>query len=313
MKTRTTAIGSVLGILLAVSPLAPGQQRDDIFLMPGPTMILPADGKLRLGVVVLKPDGSIQDIAYSAYPGWKWSVNGSDPSVLAPAEGILQTGIPFTTADYIAPHAVPKTNPVTVAISYQPIPTEKTRITLVCNITIVDRSNFFQLGGKDAPQGRFELNERYSAAGTISMLERAMIAGPETMVTVGAMEPGGAGGGVKTHSSGTMNLTIAGAAPGDYKWTLPGSSATTVMLMIAGGSGEDLYSTGDCLPHGVADCRSKSTEGATRIISYDKSTGQVTGEFQGTVVKLVNGQPSSYSSVFGSFRVSLQQLGITPR
>jgi len=35
MKARTIAIGSVLGILLCVSPLALSQQRDDVFLMPG--------------------------------------------------------------------------------------------------------------------------------------------------------------------------------------------------------------------------------------------------------------------------------------
>jgi len=83
------------------------------------------------------------------------------------------------------------------------------------------------------------LNERDSAAGMTAMLARAVMAGSKTVVTVGAMEPGGAGGGERAHSNGTMILTIPGAAPGDYKWSLPDNSATSVMLTIASGSGAE--------------------------------------------------------------------------
>ncbi len=304
MKTLTEIC--VLAVLFVASSMACAQQQDDFYLAPGYRITLAVDNSVDLSLIVLDVDGLPHQTSIDA---GDWMVNGKDTSQLDPWEGKFRTGMPTTTATYTAPHTVPKTNPVAVAFSFQPSSGSKSKETVVCNITIVDRSSNFQISGRGGSENNFKLDDRFSAPAVRNMLAHAAMAGPELMVNVGAMQPGGAGGGVKSHSNGTMVLTIAGTSPGRFPWTLPGNSATTVMLTIAGSSSE-MYSTGDCLPHGSNNCKPTPTQGYTQITSYDPKTGEVGGRFQGTVVKLDNnGRPSSYASASGSFQVSLQSLG----
>ncbi len=296
----------VLAGLLGVTSIAGAQQQDDFFLAPGYKVTLAVDGSVNLSLIVLDVGGGVHQTSIDA---GDWAINGKDSSQLDPAEGKFRTGMPVTTATYTAPHTVPKVNPVAVAFSFQPTAGSKTKETVVCNITIVDRSNNFQISGRGGAEDSFQLDDRFSTPAMRNMLAHAAMAGPELMVNVSAMQPGGAGGGVKSHSSGTMILTIAGSSPGQFPWTLPGSSATTVMLTVAGSSSE-MYSTGDCLPHGDNNCKPTPTSGYTQITSYDPKTGEIGGRFQGTVVKLDgNGRPSTYASASGSFQVTLQSLG----
>lgn len=304
MKTLTAVC--ILVVLLAIASMACAQQQDDFYLAPGYRITLAVDNSVDLSLIVLDVDGLPHQTSIDA---GDWMVNGKDTSQLDSSEGRFRQGMPPTAATYTAPHTVPKTNPVAVAFSFLPTSGSKTKETVVCNITIVDRSNNFQISGKGGAESYFELDDRFSAPAVRNMLAHAAMAGPELMVNVGALQPGGPGGGAKSHSNGTMVLTIAGTSPGRFPWTLPGSSATTVMLTIAGSSSE-MYSTGDCLPHGSNNCKPTPTQGYTQITSYDPKTGEVGGRFQGTVVKLdSNGRPSSYASASGSFQVSLQSLG----
>jgi len=304
---KTLAAICILAVLLAVSSMACAQQQDDFYLAPGYRMTLAVDSSVDLSLIVLGVDGLPRQTTADATG---WLVNGKDSSALDPSEGHFRTGMPPTTGTYTAPHTVPKTNPVAVALSFQPTAGSKTKETVVCNITIVERSNNFQVSRKGGSQDSFELDARYSTPAMRDMLARGTVAGPELMVNVGAMQPGGAGGGERSHSNGTMVLTIAGSSPGRFNWTLPGSSATTVMLTIAGGSSAEMYSTGDCLPHGSNNCTPTPTPGHTQITSYDPKTGEVGGQFQGTVVRLDSqGRPSTYASASGSFQVKLQSLG----
>ncbi len=297
----------MLAVLLGVTSFACAQQQDDYFLAPGYKVTLAVDNSVNLSLIVLDVGGGVHQTSTDAEG---WTINGKDSSQLDPSEGKFRTGMPPTTGTYTAPHTVPKVNPVAVALSFRPTPGSKTKETVVCNITIVDRSNNFQISGRGGSQDSFELDDRFSAPAVRNMLAHATVAGPELMVNVGAMQPGGAGGGAKSHSNGTMVLMIAGTAPGQFNWTLPGSSATTVMLTVAGSSGSEMYSTGDCLPHGSNNCKPTPTPGYTHITSYDPKTGEVGGRFQGTVVKLDrNGRPSTYASASGSFQVTLQSLG----
>jgi len=297
----------VLAVLLGVTSMACAQQQDDFYLAPGYRLTVAVDNSVDLSLIELDVDGLTHQALADAEG---WTINGKDSSELDPSEGKFRTGMPPTTGTYTAPHTVPKVNPVAVALSFHPTRGSKTKETVVCNITIVDRSNNFQVSGRAGSQDSFQLDDRFSAPAVRNMLARAAMAGPELMVNVSAMQPGGAGGGVKSNSNGTMVLTIAGTSPGQFNWTLPGSSATTVMLTIAGGSGAEMYSTGDCLPHGSNNCTPTPTHGYTRIKSYDPKTGEVGGLFQGTVVKLDrNGRPSTYATASGSFQVTLQSLG----
>ena len=304
MKTVTEIC--ILASLLIVSSMACAQQQDDFYLAPGYKLTLAVDNSADLSLIVLDVNGLPHQTSIDA---GDWMVNGKDTSQLDSSEGKFRTGMPPTTATYTAPHTVPKVNPVAVAFTFQPTSGSKSKETVVCNITIVDRTNNFQISGRGGSENYFELDDRFSAPAMRNMLTRAATAGPELMVNVGAMQPGGAGGGVKSRSNGTMVLTIAGTSPGHFNWTLPGSSATTVMLTIAGGSGSEMYSTGDCLPHGDNHCAPTPTHGYTQITSYDPKTGEIGGRFQGIVVKLdSNGRPSTYASASGSFQVSLQSL-----
>jgi hypothetical protein len=297
----------MLAVLLGVTSLACGQQQDDFFLAPGYKVTLAVDNSVNLSLITLDVGGGIHQTSTDAEC---WTINGKDSSQLDPSEGMFRTGMPTTTGTYTAPHTVPKVNPVAVALSFHPTPGSKTKETVVCNITIVDRSNNFQISGRGGSEDYFELDDRFSAPAMRNMLAHATTAGPELMVNVGAMQPGGAGGGAKSHSNGTMVLMIAGTSPAQFNWTLPGNSATTEMLTIAGSSGPEMYSTGDCLPHGSNNCKPTPTPGYTQITSYNPKTGEVGGRFQGTVVKLdSNGRPSTYASASGSFQVTLQALG----
>ncbi len=296
----------MLAVLFGVASIACGQQQDDFFLAPGYKVTLAVDNSVNLSLIVLDVGGGVHQTSIDA---GDWTINGKDTSQLDASEGHFRTGMPPTTGTYTAPHTVPKVNPVAVALSFLPSPGSKTKETVVCNITIVERSNYFQISGRNGSENYFELDDRFSAPQVRNMLAHATAAGAELMVNVGAMQPGGAGGGAKSHSDGMMVVAIAGTSPGQYNWSLPGGSATTVMLTIAGSSGQEMYSTGDCLPHGSNDCKPTPTQGFTQITSYDPKTGEVGGRFQGTVVKLDSGRPSSYASASGSFQVTLQSLG----
>lgn len=84
---------------------------------------------------------------------------GSDPS-----EGNLTIPLTLTSATYKAPHTVPKVNPVAVAIAVLPQGPIKNKITLICNVTVVDRTNAFSVTGPKTAFGVYYLDDRYSSA-----------------------------------------------------------------------------------------------------------------------------------------------------
>ena len=301
MKTLTGTCA--LAVLLVVTSMACAQQQDNFYMAPGYRLTVAVDNSVDLSLIELDLDGMPHPPSADAEG---WTINGKDSTSLDPSEGKFRVGMPTTTGTYTAPHTVPKVNPVAVALSFHPTHGSKTKETVVCNITIVERTNNFQVSGGGQAESYFELDDRFSAPGVRNMLAHAVKEGPELMVNVGAMRPGGD---VKISSNGTMVLAIAGTSPGKFNWTLPGNSATTVMLTIAGSSRPAMYSTGDCLPHGSNDCKPTPTPGYTQITSYDPTTGEVGGRFQGVVVRLdSNGRPATYAAASGSFQVTLQTL-----
>ena len=199
MKTFTGIC--MLAVLLGVSSIACGQQQDDYYMAPGYRLTVAVDNSIDLSLIELDVDGMTHQPLADAEG---WTINGKDSSELDPSEGKFRTGMPPTTGTYTAPHTVPKVNPVAVALSFHPTRGSKTKETVVCNITVVDRSNNFQISGRGGSEDSFQLDDRFSAPAVRNMLAHAAIAGPELMVNVSAMQPGGAGGGVKSHSNGTM-------------------------------------------------------------------------------------------------------------
>lgn len=282
---------------------------EDYALIPGAAFTLTVDQSVNLQLVTVG-DGGIHQI--DILDKIAWTVNGKPPGS-DPSEGNLTIPLTLTSATYKAPHTVPKVNPVAVAITVLPQGPIKTKITLICNVTVVDRTNAFSVTGPKVAFGAYYLDDRHSSPQVQSMLARAYMAGPELAINVSAMQPGGAGGGEQYHGMGMMSLFVNGSDVGDHKWALPttggasGPGATTVMLTITV-NGVDMYSTGDCLPHGDNNCKPVSTKGVTRITAFDKKTNEVSGSFEGQVVKLVNGKPSIYAQASGTFKTMLQSL-----
>jgi len=306
MRARVVLLAILLMGFGSVSLSA--DETDSYTLLPGPATTLEVDQPLTLGLARIDVDGSIHDIDLKEQVSW--SINGGAPDA-DPSEGKLTLSLTLSQAKYTAPHTVPKVNPVAVAISVLPQGQIKSKLTFICTITIVDRENVFSITGPRVPISIYQLDDRYSMPQVRAMLARATMQGPELGITVSAMQPGGAGGGEMYHANATMMLFINGSAPGEYPWKIPvsgSSNATTVMLTIAGGQGADMYSTGDCLPHGDNNCKAQSTKGVTRILSFDTKSNEVSGEFRGQVVKLVNGKPSSYVQTSGSFKATLQAI-----
>jgi len=277
---------------------------EDYALMPGAAFTLTVDQLVTVGDRGIHQIDILDKVA--------WTVNGKPPGS-DPSEGNLTIPLTVTSATYKAPHTVPKVNPVAVAISVLPQGPIKNKITLICNVTVVDRTNAFSVTGPKVAFGVYYLDDRYSSAQVQSMLARAYMAGPELAITVSAMQPGGAGGGEQYHGTGMMSLFVNSSDIGDHKWALPtsggtsGPGATTVMLTITV-NGVDMYSTGDCLPHGDNNCKPVSTKGLTRITAFDKKTNEISGSFEGQVVKLANGRPSTYAQASGTFKTTLQSL-----
>lgn len=300
MRKAALVVVAVVVVFSSISLLAADQE---YVLLPGAAVTVAVDQTINLGIVTIDANGNWHDI--DILQGVEWTMNGKvgdDPS-----EGKLAVQLGLIRGTYKAPHTVPKVNPVAIAVTILPQGPIKSKLTLICNVTVVDRPNMFNVTGPHQAFGMFQLDDRYSMPQVQAMLARAYMAGPELAITVSAMQPGGAAGGEMYHSNGTMSLFVNSTELGEHQWTLPGASATTVQLTIAGSSME-MYSTGDCLPHGDNNCKPQSTKGSTRITAFDQKTGEVSGTFQGQVVKLVNGKPSSYALAFGSFKTKLQAL-----
>ncbi len=294
----------VLAVVVVFSSEAFCASDQDYVLIPGASVSVPVDQIINLGVVTIDANGNWHDV--DILQGVQWTMNGKvgdDPS-----EGKLTVQLGLLRGTYKAPHTVPKVNPVAIAVTILPQGSIKSKLTLICNVTVVDRLNMFDITGPKQAFGLYQLDDRYSMPQVQAMLARAYMAGPELAISVSAMQPGGAGGGEMYHGTGTMSLFVNSAELGEHQWTLPGARATTVQLTITGSSGMEMYSTGDCLPHGDNNCKPVSTKGITRITAFDKKTNEVSGSFQGQVVKLLNGKPSSYAQAFGSFKTTLQAL-----
>lgn len=301
---RKTAVTVVAFFALFASFSLFAATDQEYVLLPGAAVTIPVDQTINLGIITIDANGGWHDV--DILQGLEWTMNGKvgeDPS-----EGKLAVQLGLLRATYKAPHTVPKVNPVAIAVTILPQGPIKSKLTLICKVTVVEQVNMFNVTGPHQAFGLYQLDDRFSAPQVQAMLARAYMAGPELAINVGAMQPGGAGGGEMYHGTGTMSLLVNGTSIGEHQWTLPGSSATTVQLTIAGGSGIEMYSTGDCLPHGDNNCKPVSTKGTTRITAFDNKTNEVSGSFQGQVVKLVNGKPSSYAQAFGSFKTKLQAL-----
>ncbi|HUH64445.1 MAG TPA: hypothetical protein VLZ50_15670 [Terracidiphilus sp.] len=296
-------VGGLLLTMAAVPLAVRAQAGEGVILSPANGATVPVDGHVTLRLMRMDAEGNLSDKTVPVDNSLVWTVNGKDLQQFNAdgQEGRLSPSLSLLTATYTAPHTVPKINPVAVSMTYHPAPPSPQTVTLVCNIKVVERKNFFTLKDKELPAQYYSLDERYSTGATIGMLASAMMAGPITTVRVGAMEPNLTDG-ATLHANATMMVYLEGSQPGSYTWEVP-PGKNSVMLTVAGANGAEMYSSIDCRPHGSNDCKATPMPGESWIKSYDAASGMLDGEFSGTLVKLENGKPSTYASTSGSFHV----------
>jgi hypothetical protein len=288
---------------VAGMPMAGRTQGNQYFLIPGAAATVVVDSRITVAIHEADLDGRISDSSASLVTGVKWMVNGKPADQQDASAGTLRAGLVLDRATYTAPHSVPATNPVAVSVTFTPGP-GKAEITLICNVTVRDQGNFVTIDGPGTPPLRYELDDRYSSPQMRSLLARGMSVGPELQVSAGPLSAVTKTPDLPAMTSVMMTLLVAGKTPGTYQWSVPGSTATTVMLLV----GSDQYLSVDCQPHGSASCQTVPLSGSTQITSVD-ATNAVRGSFSGQVVQIVAGKPTKYFAVTGGFNVALQGGG----
>jgi hypothetical protein len=299
---------ALLASALLLAPAAARTQGDAgsaFVLVPGGTAIVAVDGSVHLSIVAPDADGGLPEAALDTVTSVAWTVNGQPVDQLDPAAGRLRLTMKLNEATYTAPHEIPKTNPVAVAVRFKPSPTAKTEVTLICNITVRDQGNFLALDGAKFPPSRFELNDKYSSPQMRAMFARATAAGPETLISLGPLSPAAMSAELPASIAVRVTLLVAGKTAGDYGWTLPGATANSLVVLM----GPEQFLSADCTPHGAPNCNAKPTQGVTRVLSVDTATNTIRGTFQGQLVHIVTGKPADYVTVTGGFNAAIQGFG----
>lgn len=300
---------AIAAVLAALSPAHGRARTDDHYLIPGDAHV-GIEQTITLSVHTIDADNNLIPNTLDVSTTLTWTLNGKTVDAQNAADGHLAPGLVQTTAVYTAPRTVPARNPVAVAVTFRLKPTGPAT-TIVANITVVDKGNFFSLTGpfQDPTLTHYQLNDQFSGSQVQSMLAHAMTMNGMTQVSVAPMEPGATHAGPAENVSARLTLTVAGTAPGDYAWSLPSTTATTVMVQIGSAKGLDLYLSADCVPHGDPNCQAVPLKGTTKILSVDPATHLMRGAFSGLVVRSENGRPTKYASLTGVFRVATTGVG----
>lgn len=308
-RARSNALAVTAAIATLASAHSHAARADDYFLRPGDAQV-GIEQTITVSLHTIDANRNLVPNTIDLSTSLTWTLNGKTVDAQNAADGHLAPSEVQGQAVYTAPHAVPAKNPVAVAVSFRPTPTGPA-LTLVANITVVDKGNFFSLTGpfQDPTLTHYQLNDQFSGSQVQSMLAHAMTMNGMTQVSVAPMEPGATHAGAAENVSARLTLTIAGTAPGDYAWSLPGATATTVMAQIGSAKGLDLYLSADCVPHGNPNCQAVPLKGTTKILSIDPATHVMRGTFSGLVVRSENGRPTKYASLTGTFRVATTGIG----
>jgi hypothetical protein len=325
-------IGLLVGLLLLQLPLSqPGVSgaQNNFFLIPSPEISLPVAGKLNLHIYEIGADNSPHPATLGAYVP-HWMLNGKGELAADPSEGkltsldigsIKEDSDPFVTyATYVAPDKIPSLNPVAIAVELTAPAPGQPRVTLICNVRITEAENHFQIQVPNEKLVAFHQDDSHVAtSGALGAYGQAfksyaqmamLVEGRSFNIQIAPMTgvaPGDPDG------TGTMTVTINGVTPGTYQWKLGDKDGTTVLFNAIGDSGTMVYTSADCVPHVTRDkhCDVVSLKGSTTITSYDSSTGDLMGIFEGTVVRIsAESDPpyQAYGAVSGQFHAHVMKM-----
>jgi hypothetical protein len=281
------------------------QKPNDYFLFPFKSNVtVPAGSKLNFEIRAVNDSGITETIT-SDMIGAEWTINGQPTN---PSYGKLNIApLNKTKAIYTAPDKAPDKNPVAIAVSFIADNDRKTKVTLICNVTITDVRNYFFIDKK----GLFQLNDM-NQGDMEARMAMAIIKEGQLVISVNGMTKGME----ENAMTSIMSMTIMtdGTGLGDHSWKVAenGIGASTVALSYINGEGTHFtFASGDCLPHGSGSCQTITLSGTTFITEYNTSTGIVKGFFSGTTM---TANPVGmivqyeYENVYGKFTAHIMDV-----
>ena len=224
-----------------------------------------------------------------------WTVDGRPIDHQDDAEGILKVDL-SQRGVYTAPKSAPAHNPVVIMVTVDASKNElyqgqsKTKIILICRITIMNYANFYYVDGtlfKIKEPALASQQKMFESAVQINGQWNVMISGKDSM------RPGNRIG---------INLSFVQDAPGSYPWFITWTKKTGVkppgcMVTLTNQSPMFQYASFDCVAHGDPECQGTTLNGTTTIADSSPFTRMIRGYFYGQLVS-VNGE---YHTVSGAF------------
>jgi hypothetical protein len=296
---------------LAITSTAYAQAKpEDYKMIPGNELTLPAGAKVDFRIILMDEKGFMTAPSDSIIGNW--TINGeahADPSF-----GKLSTSLNFISATYEAPQQVPARNPVAVAFSFMLPGAGKTKLTLLCNVTITDMYNFFDLKTASTPNSIYRFDDPFAGSMAHAALTMAIEKEGEIIINIQGKAPS-APGDHTVPATMSMIVSVDGAGKGVYEWKLPPENqsvpVTNVVLNYSKMGGVRFsYASVDCLPHPYSNsdrCKGISLKGTTAITKYE-NPGKVEGYFSGQVVQLTPSGKYAYGNVYGKFSAILQKI-----
>jgi hypothetical protein len=265
--------------LCLVFKITYSQKANNYVLLPFRTNVtIPTNAKLNFEIGAINESGKIETVVSDINTSAVWTINGQP---LNPAYGKLDLNpLNKTKATYTAPEKVPPRNPVAVSVSFIEDDDKKTRITLVCNVTVANLNNYFYLENK----GLYQLDDIYLGA-MESKVALAVEQEGQLVISVNGTSKGAADSHLTSIMSMNVMLDMSGMVEHPWKTTEGGKGSSTVTLSYTNDEGKHFtFGSGDCLPHGSGSCQTVSLQGTTYLFQYNKQTGVVQGTFYGTLM-----------------------------
>lgn len=244
-----------------------------------------------------------------------WSINGSnhpDPSL-----GKISTSLNFITATYQAPEMVPAKNPVAVAFTFQLPDSAKTKLILVCNITIVNSTNFFELAPNGGLNTHYKFDDPFAGTQAHAAMTMAIEKEGQLIINIQGKAPS-LPGDRSIPAAMSMVVAVDGTSTGVYEWKVPPENQNTPVTNVnlnynKYGGLRFAYASVDCLPHhnilnpNNDKCKGFTLKGSTTITKYEKS-GKVEGYFNGLVMEIDPSGNYVYGNVYGRFSASFLKI-----
>jgi hypothetical protein len=300
--------------LLSVVYTVDGQTRADEYKMsPDGAANVAVGTKLVFKIFSLDADGSI--VPPPVELTGKWTINGQehpDPSV-----GKLSTSLNYITATYQAPEQVPAKNPVAIAFTFELPDSGKTKLILVCNVTIVNSTNFFDLAPNGGLNTHYKFDDPYAGSMAHAAMTMAIEKEGELIINIQGKAPS-APGDRSVPATMSMVISVDGVGKGVYEWKLPSESQSAPITGVninynKMGGLRFAYVSVDCLPHHDIfkpdndKCKGFTLKGSTTITKYE-NPGNVEGYFSGVVMEIDPSGKYIYGNVYGRFSGILQKI-----